>query len=246
MVSQQADALLVDGLINLRDLGGMPTKSGATTVPRRLIRSESPHTLTDAGLRAIVDLGMGTVVDLRTTSEREKRPSPLAEAGVRIVHAPIFTDDDEYPDHLATAGEVYCWWLRERRTGVALAMNAIADAPSAPVLIHCHAGKDRTGVVAGMVLRLAGVSIDDIADDYALSGVQLVDMLARDRITAVERGMDPVRVERLFTVPREAMVKTMECIDVEHGGVASLLRSLGLDDTRIHRLRDLLLSPTWP
>ena len=246
MVSQQSDALVVDGLINLRDLGGMPTEAGATTVPRRLIRSELPHTLTDGELRAIVDLGIGTVVDLRTTSERERRPSPLAAAGVRIVHAPIFTDDDEYPDHLPTAGEVYCWWLRERRTGVALAMNAIADAPSAPVLIHCHAGKDRTGVVVGMILRLAGVSIDDIADDYALSGVQLVDMLARDRITAVERGMDPVRVERLFTVPRDAMVKTMECIDVEHGGVASLLRSLGLDGARIDRLRNLLLSPTWP
>lgn len=246
MVSQQSDALVVDGLINLRDLGGMPTEAGATTVPRRLIRSELPHTLTDEELRAIVDLGIGTVVDLRTTSERERRPSSLAAAGVRIVHAPIFTDDDEYPDHLPTAGEVYCWWLRERRTGVALAMNAIADAPSAPVLIHCHAGKDRTGVVVGMILRLAGVSIDDIADDYALSGVQLVDMLARDRITAVERGMDPVRVERLFTVPRDAMVKTMECIDVEHGGVASLLRSLGLDGARIDRLRNLLLSPTWP
>jgi protein-tyrosine phosphatase len=246
MVSQQSDALLVDGLINLRDLGGMPTESGATTMPRRLLRSESPHTLTDDGLRAIVDLGIGTVVDLRTESEREKRPSPLAEAGVRIVHAPIFTDDEEYPDHLATAHEVYCWWLRERRTGVALAMNAIAEAPSAPVLVHCHAGKDRTGVVIGMVLRLAGVSIADIADDYALSGVRLVDMLARDRITAVERGMDPVRVERLFTVPRDAMVKTMECIDVEHGGVASLLRDLGLDDARIDRLKTLLLSKRWP
>jgi protein-tyrosine phosphatase len=246
MVSQQSDALLVDGLINLRDLGGMPTESGATTVPRRLIRSESPHTLTDDGLRAIVDLGIGTVVDLRTDSEREKRPSPLAEAGVRIVHAPIFTDEDDYPDHLPTAGEVYCWWLRERRTGVALAMNAIADAPSAPVLVHCHAGKDRTGVIVGMVLRLAGVSIADIADDYALSGIQLLDMLARDRITAVERGMDPVRVERLFTVPRHAMVETMECIDTEHGGVASLLRDIGLDDSRIDRLRNLLLSPTWP
>ena len=238
--------LLVDGLVNVRDLGGMPTESGATTLPGRLIRSESPHTLTDDGLRDIVDLGIGTVVDLRTASEREKRPSPLVEAGVRTVHAPIFTDDEEYPDHLATAGEVYCWWLRERRTGVALAMNSIAGAPSAPVLVHCHAGKDRTGVVIGMVLRLAGVSIADIADDYALSGMRLVDMLARDRITAVERGMDPVRVERLFTVPRDAMVETMECIDLEHGGVASLLRNLGLDDARIDRLRNLLLSRNWP
>jgi protein-tyrosine phosphatase len=246
MVSQQSDALLVDGLVNLRDLGGLPTESGATTISHRLMRSESPHTLTDDGMRAMLDLGIGTVVDLRTVSEREKRPSPLAEAGVRIVHAPIFTDDDEYPDHLATAGEVYCWWLRERRSGVALAINAIAEAPLAPILVHCHAGKDRTGVIIGMVLRLAGVSIADIADDYALSGVQLADMLARDRITAVERGMDPVRVERLFTVPRDAMVQTMECIDAEHGGVAALLRSLGMREASVDRLRNLLISPTWP
>ena len=174
-------------------------------------RSESPHTLSKSGLQELLDLGIGAVVDLRTTSEREHRPSPLAEAGVHTLHAPIFTDDEDYPDHLSTAAEVYCWWLRERRDGVAAAMSAIADAPSAPILVHCHAGKDRTGVVIALVLRLAGVSVDDIADDYAISGVQLADMLARDRVTAQERGMDQVRVERLFTVRREAMVQTMDC-----------------------------------
>ena len=158
MLSQESGALAIDGLINLRDLGGLPTGSGATTLPGRLLRSESPHTLSDSGLQALLDLGIGAVVDLRTTSEREHRPSPLVDAGVHTLHAPIFTDDDDYPDHLATAAEVYCWWLRERRTGVAAAMTAVADAPSAPILVHCHAGKDRTGVVVALVLRLAGVS----------------------------------------------------------------------------------------
>jgi protein-tyrosine phosphatase len=246
VISQQSDALAIDGLINLRDLGGMPTASGVTTRPGRFLRSESPHTLSDSGLRELLDLGIGAVVDLRTTSEREQRPSPLAEAGVHTLHAPIFTDDEDYPDHLSTAAEVYCWWLRERRNGVAAAMSAIADAPSAPILVHCHAGKDRTGVVVALVLRLAGVSIDDIADDYAISGVQLAEMLARDRVTAIERGMDQVRVERLFTVRREAMVQTMDCVDSEHGGAASLMRAIGLDHARIDRLTTLLLSPTWP
>ena len=246
MISQQDEALAIDGLINLRDLGGLPTASGATTRPGRLWRSESPHTLSESGLQELLDLGIGAVVDLRTTSEREHRPSPLAEAGVHTLHAPIFTDDEDYPDHLSTAAEVYCWWLRERRNGVAAAMSAIADAPSAPILVHCHAGKDRTGVVIALVLRLAGVSVDDIADDYAISGVQLADMLARDRVTAQERGMDQVRVERLFTVRREAMVQTMDCVDAEHGGAVSLLRGIGLDQTRIDRLTTLLLSPTWP
>jgi protein-tyrosine phosphatase len=238
--------MVIDGLVNLRDLGGFATESGATTRLGRLLRSESPHRLTEAGMRAMLDLGIGAVIDLRTTSEREQRPSPLVDAGVRGAHAPIFTDEEEYPDHLTTAGEVYCWWLRERQNGVARAMTAIADAPSAPILVHCHAGKDRTGVIVALVLRLAGVSVDDIADDYAISGVQLADMLARDRITAVERGMDPVRVERLFTVPREAMLYTMECVEKEHGGPVSLLRNIGLDDARIERLTNLLLSPTWP
>lgn len=246
MPSAQSHALAIDGLINLRDLGGLPTSSGATTLRGRLLRSESPHTLTDSGLRELLDLGIGAVVDLRTTSEREKRPSPLADADVQTSHTPIFTDDDDYPDHLATAAEVYCWWFRERRDGVAAAMTAIADAPSAPILVHCHAGKDRTGVIVALVLRLAGVSIDLIADDYAISGVQLADMLARDRVTAVERGMDPVRVERIFTVRREAMVQTMECVDAEHGGAVSLLRGIGLDGARVNRLTNLLLSPTWP
>ncbi len=244
--SRQSDALAIDGLVNLRDLGGLHTASGATTLPGRLLRSESPHSLSESGLRALLDAGVGAVVDLRTTEERERRPSPLAEAGVHTTHAPIFTDEDEYPDHLTTADEVYCWWLRVRRKGVYAAMSAVADAPSAPVLVHCHAGKDRTGVVIALVLRLAGVGIDDIADDYAESGVQLAEMLARDRITAVERGTSAAVVERLYTVRREVMVLTMKCVDEEHGGAESLMRSLGLTAAQIERLTKLLLSPVWP
>jgi protein-tyrosine phosphatase len=246
VVSQQFDALAIDGLVNLRDLGGLPTASGATTLPGRLLRSESPHSLSDAGLRALLDLGVGTVVDLRTASERERRPNELAEAGVTVVHAPIFTDEEEYPDHLATAAEVYCWWLRERGTGVAEAMRAIADATSAPILVHCHAGKDRTGVVVALVLRLAGVATGVIADDYAISGEQLADMLARDRVKAMEGGMDEVRAERLFTVRHEAMVEFVACVDTEHGGANALMRELGLDESRIERLTNLLLTPNWP
>jgi protein-tyrosine phosphatase len=242
----QSDALIVDGLVNLRDVGGLPTASGATTLHGRLLRSESPHALSGPGLRALLEAGLGTVIDLRTVSERERRPSPLTDAGVHTVYAPIFTDDDPYPDHLTTADEVYCWWLRERRSGVTAAMTAVADAPAAPVLVHCVAGKDRTGVVIALALRLAGVSIDDIADDYAQSGVQLAEMLARDRITAVERGVNEVVVERLFTVRREAMVLTMECVDTEHGGAEALMRGLGLTAGQIERLTTLMLSPVWP
>jgi protein-tyrosine phosphatase len=246
MVAQQTGSL-AEGLVNLRDLGGMATASGAVTCAGRLLRSESPHSLTGAGLRALLDLGVATVIDLRTVSERENLPSPLTDAaGVRTLHTPIFNDGDDFPTHLTTAAEVYRWWLRERSGGIAAALAGIADAHAAPVLVHCHAGKDRTGVVVALVLRLAGVDVDAVADDYALSGVQLADMLARDRVSAVERGIDHVRAERLFTVRREAMEETMHCIDGELGGAASFIRGIGLDRARVRRLTGLLLDPTWP
>jgi protein-tyrosine phosphatase len=247
MVAHQSDALLVEGLLNLRDLGGLPIEGGAQTRFGRLLRSDSPHQLDESGARALADAGVSTVVDLRTASERADRPNLLVSVGnMNCVNAPIFTDETEFPGELTTATDVYCWWLRDLGAGIKTAMTAIADAPTAPILVHCHAGKDRTGVVVALALLLAGVGTDAIADDYAVSGAQLADMLARDRVSAVERGMDAVRAERLFTVRREAMVQTVERIESDHGGAAKYLQRLRVDASRIDRLRRLLVAPEWP
>jgi protein-tyrosine phosphatase len=248
MPNQADEGIGVEGLLNLRDLGGLPIESGGVTKSRRLLRSDSPHRLSDAGRRDLVDLGVTTVVDLRTTTEREQHPSLLVEVeGMRCVHAPIFRDDEHVEhEHLTTAQDVYSWWLRERAHGVAAALAAIAGAGGAPVLIHCHAGKDRTGLVAALALRLAGVGVDAIADDYALSGVRLAELLRKDWARALEKGMDPVRAERLFTVRREAMVETLSTLEAEHGGALRFVESLDLGRERVDRLRALLTAETWP
>jgi protein-tyrosine phosphatase len=247
MVTNQSDALQVEGLVNLRDLGGLPIDGGGETRFGRLLRSDSPHQLDESGARVLADAGVSTVVDLRTASEQADRPNLLVSVGeMQCVSAPIFTDETEFPRELTTATDVYCWWLRDLGTGIKTAITAISDAPAAPILVHCHAGKDRTGVVVALVLVLAGVGTDAIADDYALSGVQLADMLARDRVSAVERGMDAVRAERLFTVRREAMVETIERVEADHGGAAKYLAGLGIDAQRIDLLRRLLVAPEWP
>jgi protein-tyrosine phosphatase len=247
VIAEQSDSLHIEGLVNLRDLGGLPIETGGTTRFGRLLRSDSPHHLDEAGARALAEAGVSTVVDLRTESERAERPNLLVSVGkMRSISAPIFNDDDEFPSHLVTATDVYSWWLTDLGVGIRAAMTAIADARSARILVHCHAGKDRTGVVVALVLLLAGVGLDAIADDYARSGVQLADMLARDRVSAMERGMDDVRADRLFTVRREAMVETVERIGSVHGGAAQYLAGLGLGDERIDRLRRLMVAPEWP
>jgi protein-tyrosine phosphatase len=247
VVSQPSGTLAVEGLLNLRDLGGLPTETGGLTRHGRLLRSDALHSLTRSGQDALLDLGVRTVVDLRTASELEELPSPLLDVpGVHCVHAPIFTDEDTFPADVVTAADAYRWYLRDLQTGIAAAMSAIADSEAPPILVHCHAGKDRTGVVVALVLLLAGVGVEAIADDYTLSGVQLADVLARDRVTALEQGMDHVRAERLFTVRREAIVDMVERIHSEHGGAPEYLRGLGVDPPRIDRLRRLLVAPDWP
>ena len=247
MATEQLDALIAEGLLNLRDLGGLPLVGGGETRHQRLLRSDSPHSLTQAGVQALLGAGLRTVIDLRTDSELSDHPSPLAELdGVQLLHSPIFTDEVEFPEGLVTAHDVYGWWLRELSPAVADAMTAIADAPGPPVLVHCHAGKDRTGVVVALVLSLAGVTETAIADDYALSGVQLADMLQRDRTRALDRGMDEQVAERLFTVRRDAMVRTLDMLANELGGAETFLRDAGLDGEHIERLRGLMVAPIWP
>ena len=245
MITDQPETLHVEGLVNLRDLGGLPIEGGGETRFGRLLRSDSPHRLDEGGARVLADAGVSTVVDLRTASERSERPNLLVSVGRDRVRprADLHRRDrvSRRADHRDRRVQLVAARPRHAASGQRWRQSPMR--PSAPILVHCHAGKDRTGVVVALVLLLAGVGADAIADDYALSGVQLADMLARDRVSAVERGMDEVRAERLFTVRREAMVETVERIASDHGGAASYLASTRHRRATAHRRLRRLLVP---
>lgn len=167
--------ILWDGAFNLRDLGGLPLCDGGFTASGRVFRSGRPETLTDAGWDDLRAAGVSTVVDLRNAPERARRETdPVVAAGhsrdVMISHAPL--EDPDHPDFLTVLGP----WLDHPRSyadnlrlfpdRVALAFTAIAEAPGS-VLVHCAGGRDRTGLVSAMLLRLAGAETDAIMGDYA-------------------------------------------------------------------------------
>ncbi len=161
--------LRFDGFLNVRDLGGLPLVGGGETRYRAIARSEAPLFLTPAGWDDLHRYGIRTLVDLRCPSEGEYAPVN----GIRRVAAPIWEFDDAELHRRGREkrgrAEHYALWMDYCRSRMANAVAAVADAPKGGVLVHCHAGRDRTGIVSALLLSLAGVPDEAIADDYVAS-----------------------------------------------------------------------------
>lgn len=241
-----------DGARNLADLGGLPTIDGATTSYGRVWRSAAPEWLTAAGWASARSAGLMRVVDLRNEMERgrqEHHPAveETAMSGIEVVHAP--TEDPDDPEFLAECGP----WLDHPRSWApnaeryperfARVFTAIADSPG-PVLVHCAGGRDRTGLVASMLLSLAGAENDAIADHYEAgfrgAGSHRGHGLGYDATlgTWVPAGDDewsPDELDEALADRRSVLLQWLDDVDV-----AGYLSGAELDEARIHRLRLLL------
>ncbi|KAB1659403.1 tyrosine-protein phosphatase [Pseudoclavibacter chungangensis] len=184
--------IAIAGTHNLRDLGGLPA-SGGVVAPGRLYRSDALSGLDDSGLVAFAALGIDRIVDLRDAVEIERQPTRLGPAGPEIVHVPVFraADPAEMLRSMGGSGPdldgLYAAMLTAEGAHLAEAVTAVADAPTGAVLVHCTAGKDRTGVVVSLVLALLGVPEERIVDDYAATEHNL----SGEWLRACSRG--PVR-----------------------------------------------------
>ena len=239
-----------DGLLNARDLGGHPTEDGSETRWGSVVRADSVRLLTKEGWQAVVDYGVRTIVDLR--SDEELAADPPAELPLVAVHVPFFDDREDVfeeveavssraADHAEATREVYLIFLEHFRRNVASAIRAVARAPEGVVVIHCHGGKDRTGLTAAFLLRLAGVGIEEIAADYALSEERLRTRHEQWFADAPDEATLE-RLHRIAATPAESMVGVLEEIERRYGGVDGYLRAGGVTDSELAgartRLRD--------
>ncbi|WP_327633245.1 HAD-IA family hydrolase [Kribbella sp. NBC_00482] len=208
---------------NARDVGGLPTRYGVQTRPRAVVRSDA---LDAEDLADFEALDAGLVLDLRSDWEM-KQPHPLegTPAYQRIPwidpEAERLRDADAEPRLV----DVYRNSLTRNATHIGRVFSAIADAPAdRPVVVHCKAGKDRTGLTVAVLLDLAGVPREQIAADYAISEVHL----------GIQDGPEFSR-----TLP-ETILGSLEHLD-DLGGVRAYLSWLGLSDAQIHRLATRLV-----
>jgi protein-tyrosine phosphatase len=245
-------ALAWEGCLNVRDLGGLPTEDGRRTRAGAVVRSDNIRRLTDAGWRSLAEHGVTRIVDLRWPEElAEDQPR---DVDIDVVHVSVLGDsyDRDYvaelDAHLGSVDDVadhYVWsyvdFLERYRDRFGLALAAIASADGA-VVVHCMGGKDRTGLVSALLLRLAGVSLETIGEDYALSAGNLAprnEQWLADAADETERE----KRRRLTETPARAMVAVIEEIEDRYGDVASYLRAAGLTDEQIQQLRDRLADP---
>jgi protein-tyrosine phosphatase len=224
------------GLLNVRELGGHPTRDGATTRRRSLLRSDDLVQLTAAGVQALADYGVRTVIDLRWPAEVAARPHPaaLGERKVRYHSVSLLAGDEM--EWAALSGECTkemwkCAVLEHTRPQLKSVLELIAGAAAEPLLFHCVAGKDRTGLIAALLLALADVEPDAIAADYAASTAQLAEAYLQRY-----PNLDRTEIMEALRCPEQG-VHNMLAYLAEYGGAAGYLRAIGLGDATIERLR---------
>ena len=222
-----------------------------------LLRSDNLQSLSEGDVRRLVDEeAVEVVLDLRTATEvRLEGPGPMAaEPAVRIEHHSLYPDSGGRTDlEVETvrpwwppapddrAGEpptvhAYMSYLRRRPDSVLASIEAIARADGA-VLVHCAAGKDRTGVVVALALDAAGINRDAIVADYLATAERIESILARlARSPTYRDELDTDDPRRHAPLPG-TMERVFELVDEQHGGAAAWLSAQGLADADLERLR---------
>ncbi|WP_338090421.1 tyrosine-protein phosphatase [Planosporangium thailandense] len=236
-------------VFNFRDLGGYPAAAGSTVRWSRLYRSDGLHRLTPVDFEDFAALGVRTVLDLRRPDELEADGRVAESLGLAYhnlnFHAdlwPQFTLGAALPRYLADRYAEMAEGGLTGRNAVAASLRLIADSDSTPLVFHCAAGKDRTGVLAALTLSLLGVADDDIAADYALSAESERRFREWRRSLAADRpeedGHSPWQVD---PCPRDAMHLFLVELRERHGSVEGYARRAGITDAQIERLREHML-----
>jgi protein-tyrosine phosphatase len=218
-----------------------------------MVRSDNIASLTPEGRQAMIDYGVTTVIDLRSEAEVKGSPgppfsefqsiSPLSPPG-GTTGTPAFRNLPLIDDATAavlnqatTMPQRYVLMLERRQRGMGAIFDAIAAADG-PVLFHCFAGKDRTGLVAAMMLSIAGVDPEAIGADFAETDLQLADRYEEWLAKASPERVESMREE--LRCPPEWMLSTLDYVNQKWGGVEGYLEAAGLPSYTIARLQTKL------
>lgn len=234
------------GADNVRELGGYRTEDGLMTQTHRLLRGDELKNLTDTDCRLLYQYGVRSVIDLRSADEVSRGPDKLPDYYPEVswlnvpmtdhVHSNRFSS--EFPPSM---WQLYRWLLDDSGEGFRMVFRTILQAQEAAVLFHCVGGKDRTGVLSMLLLKLAGVDDDTIAGDYALTERAMKDVFPMQKADMEARGL--VVPDYVLQSPPENMYKTLAYLRDAYGSAAGYLAHIGLSGAEVDALRTRMLHP---
>ena len=240
--------LEVEGTYNVRDLGGYGTSDGRRTRWQTLVRADSLHRVPPAYQAALIDYGIRTVIDLRTTAETLAEPNVFsASPNVSYLHHDMAGDTEPYDgwedlEGLARIVAIYTNRLDRRLGQIGETLAAIAAPGALPAIYHCAGGQDRTGLITALLLGIAGVPEETIAEDYALTAHYYINLfLGKDAPPDVDPADYTWQAYQQRSCPPEAMLSTLEHLGDRYGGVEGYVRTAGLDSAQIEGLRNAMV-----
>jgi protein-tyrosine phosphatase len=253
MAEQYSRHIRFENVTNFRDLGGYLARDGYMIAWRRIFRSGDPRKMTATDAKRIKEeLGIATVIDLRTPTEFEQRweIDLLKDIGVRYYNIPFlpdntlfFKEEQELYSRVSNMGEVYLHRLWHKSYGkrVVESLEIIAKSDNHPLVFHCGVGKDRTGILAAILLAAIGVADEDIIEDYTLTAPFIIDI--RNRVMN-----DPKTPEDIKNLPDfaweaapESMASLLATLRQEYGSITGYLQTMGADASLVPRLEGALL-----
>lgn len=233
--------IALDKMTNTRDLGGYETQEGYYTKSHRFIRASSPANATDEDLNKLYDYGVRVTIDLRSDFEKEVQPSRfkdyrdvenievnlMDDAVVKVVPKEV----KEYKD----LGGVYVFVLEAHQKQIKAVFDIIKDHLYGGILFHCSAGKDRTGIIAALLMELAGCYEHDIVKDYSESYANNLEMIEN-----LKEMMDDETENYLTSSPRYMMI-FLDYLREHYGSAKAYLLHIGLTEDEIEDIKQSFL-----
>ena len=243
----------LESMFNVRDLGGQPARAGQTVRWHRVYRADNLARANRRDLATLADLGIKTVIDLRTDREALREPSPTVfpHAYLSHHHLPMLRatwDEVGYEagadvnvvDFLAAR---YVEMMVEGAPAIAEALRILASPSRHPALFHCSMGKDRTGVLAAVLLSLLGAKDETIAADYALSSLGVAAFAESLAATNPnQRAAFDETPAAYLAAPPDAMLRVLQQVRERGRSMIGYVRSIGIDFETIEALHMTLLS----
>ncbi len=241
-LDQHPRFVVVEGLHNLRDVGGYAVTGGGTTRWGLLYRGGALEDLGAASHARLAGIGLRTIVDMREDTELADLPASVFPAGVAAHRNPLYRARISLAD-MDSLEEIYLEILRICGPEIAAVLEVLAAPDALPALVHCSAGKDRTGLVIGLLLSVLGVPDEAVAQDYGITETVWTDS-ERERMTrkGLAMGAKATRIKELMGSPPAVLHATLAWLRAEYGSVEAYLLAGGLRPESLATLRERLVS----